>query len=113
MSGTALGDVHGVPRCVSYLGVGNMGRPMAGKLLDAGHNLSIYDAREGAMRPLLERQARGLNEGVGGHMGYGHCLSTLEIFQRALSGPDGLLAGKALKTLVNTCTVNPQQRNRP
>ena len=42
-------------------------------------------------------------------MGYGHCLSTLEIFQRALSGPDGLLAGKALKTLVNTCTVNPQQ----
>lgn len=38
-------------------------------------------------------------------MGYGHCLSTLEIFQRALSGPDGLLAGKALKTLVNTCTV--------
>jgi hypothetical protein len=46
-------------------------------------------------------------------MGYGHCLSTLEIFQRALSGPDGLLAGKALKTLVNTCTVNPQQRNRP
>jgi hypothetical protein len=58
MSGTALGDVHGVPRCVSYLGVGNMGRPMAGKLLDAGHNLSIYDAREGAMRPLLDRQAR-------------------------------------------------------
>ena len=29
----------------------------------------------------------------------------LEIFQRALSGPDGLLAGKVLKTLVNTCTV--------
>jgi hypothetical protein len=56
---------------------------------------------------------RGLTEGVGGHMGYGHCLSTLEIFQSALSGPDGLLAGKALKTLVNTCTVNPQQRNPP
>jgi 3-hydroxyisobutyrate dehydrogenase-like beta-hydroxyacid dehydrogenase len=32
-------------------------------------------------------------------------LPTLEIFRRALSGPDGLLAGKALKTLVNTCTV--------
>jgi len=31
---------------------------MAGELLDAGHNLSIYDASEGAMRPLLERQAR-------------------------------------------------------
>jgi 3-hydroxyisobutyrate dehydrogenase-like beta-hydroxyacid dehydrogenase len=32
-------------------------------------------------------------------------LPTLEIFRRALSGPDGLLAGKAIKTLVNTCTV--------
>jgi hypothetical protein len=58
MSGTVLGDVHGVPRCVGYLRVRNMGRPKAVKLLDAGHNLSIYDAREGAMRPLLERQAR-------------------------------------------------------
>ena len=61
---------------IGYLGVGNMGQPMAGKLLDAGHDLSIYDAREGAMRPLLERQASGgLTEGVGGHMRYGHCLS--------------------------------------
>jgi 3-hydroxyisobutyrate dehydrogenase-like beta-hydroxyacid dehydrogenase len=32
-------------------------------------------------------------------------LPTLEIFRLALSGPDGLLAGKVLKTLVNTCTV--------
>ena len=32
-------------------------------------------------------------------------LPTLAIFRHALSGPDGLLAGKALKTLVNTCTV--------
>jgi 3-hydroxyisobutyrate dehydrogenase len=26
-----------------YLGVGNMGQPMARKLLDAGHSLTIYD----------------------------------------------------------------------
>ena len=116
MSGTALGDVHGVPRCVSHLGVGNMGRPMAGKLLDAGHNLSIYDAREGAMRPLLERQAR---QAASPKELADTCdtvivsLPTLEIFQSALSGPDGLLAGKAMKTLVNTCTVNPRQRNPP
>jgi 3-hydroxyisobutyrate dehydrogenase-like beta-hydroxyacid dehydrogenase len=41
-----------------YLGVGNMGQPMAGKLLDAGHSLTIYDINEAAMRPLPERQAR-------------------------------------------------------
>jgi NAD binding domain of 6-phosphogluconate dehydrogenase len=41
-----------------YLGVGAMGQPMASKLLDAGHSLTIYDISEAAMRPLLERQAR-------------------------------------------------------
>ena len=81
---------------------------MAGKLLDAGHNLSIYDAREGAMRPLLERHAR---QAASPKELADTCdtvivsLPTLEIFQSALSGPDGLLAGKAMKTLVNTCTV--------
>ena len=38
-----------------YLGVGVMGQPMAHKLLDAGHTLTIYDIDEAAMRPLLEQ----------------------------------------------------------
>ena len=40
-----------------YLGVGAMGQPMAHKLLDAAHILTIYDINEAAMRPLVERQA--------------------------------------------------------
>ena len=93
---------------IGYLGLGNMGQPMAGKLLDAGHELWVYDVREDAMRPLLERQAR---RATSPKQLADTCdtvivaLPTLEIFRRALSGPDGLLAGKALKTLVNTCTV--------
>jgi len=91
-----------------YLGVGKMGQPMAGKLLDAGHELWVHDISEDAMRPLLERQAR---RAASPRELADSCdtvivsLPTLEIFQHALSGPDGLLAGKALKTLVNTCTV--------
>ena len=93
---------------IGCLGLGNMGQPMAGKLLDAGHELWVYDVREDAMRPLLERQAR---RATSPKELADTCetvivsLPTLEIFRRALSGPDGLLAGKALKTLVNTCTV--------
>jgi 3-hydroxyisobutyrate dehydrogenase-like beta-hydroxyacid dehydrogenase len=41
-----------------FLGVGNMGLPMAGKLMDAGHALTVFDIREEAMAPLLARQAR-------------------------------------------------------
>ena len=43
---------------IGYLGVGNMGQPMAGKLLDAGHQLTVYDISEANMAPLLARQAR-------------------------------------------------------
>src|ERR1700733_1411580 len=46
------------PMHAGFLGIGNMGLPMAGKLLDGGHNLTVYDIRETAMQPLLERQAR-------------------------------------------------------
>ena len=93
---------------IGCLGLGNMGQPMAGKLLDAGHELFVHDVREEAMLPLLKRQAR---RAASPRELAETCdtvivsLPTLEIFRSALSGPDGLFAGKALKTLVNTCTV--------
>jgi 3-hydroxyisobutyrate dehydrogenase-like beta-hydroxyacid dehydrogenase len=93
---------------IGCLGLGNMGQPMAGKLLDGGHELWVYDVREEAMLPLLERQARKV---VSPKELADTCdtiivsLPTLEIFRCTLSGPDGLLAGNAMKTLVNTCTV--------
>lgn len=91
-----------------YLGVGNMGQPMAARLLDAGHEIWVYDQREEAVRSMLARKAqraasaRDLAE---------RCetvvvsLPTLEAFRRAVTGPDGLLEGRSVKTLVNTCTV--------
>jgi 2-hydroxy-3-oxopropionate reductase len=93
---------------IGYLGVGNMGLPMAAKLLDGGHELWIYDVREEAMRPLVERQARPAaspQELAQACETVVVSLPTLEAFRATLSGPQGLLAGKALRTLVNTCTV--------
>jgi 3-hydroxyisobutyrate dehydrogenase-like beta-hydroxyacid dehydrogenase len=43
---------------LGFIGVGKMGAPMAGRLLDAGHTLTLFDAHEAAMRPLLQRGAR-------------------------------------------------------
>jgi 3-hydroxyisobutyrate dehydrogenase-like beta-hydroxyacid dehydrogenase len=93
---------------IGCLGLGNMGQPMAGKLLDGGHELWVYDVREEAMLPLLQRQARRVaspKELADTCDTIIVSLPTLEIFRRALSKPDGLLAGNAMKTLVNTCTV--------
>ena len=90
---------------IGFLGIGNMGRPMAGKLLDAGLELWVYDIREAAMQPLLERQARkaaSLKDLADQCDTVVVSLPTLAIFRQAL---EDLLAGGALKTLVNTCTV--------
>src|SRR2546423_963364 len=42
-----------------------MGQPMAHKLLDAGHVLTIYDINEAAMRPLISLWGRALT--IAGH----------------------------------------------
>jgi 3-hydroxyisobutyrate dehydrogenase-like beta-hydroxyacid dehydrogenase len=91
-----------------FLGVGNMGLPMAGKLLDGGHRLTVFDINEAAMRPLLERQAR---RAASPKDLADQCeivfvsLPTLAAFRAVAFGPDGLDQGSAMKLLVNTCTV--------
>lgn len=93
---------------VGYLGVGNMGQPMAAKLLDGGHGLTIFDLSGDAMRPLLERQAR---RATSAKALADQCetvfvsLPTLNAFRAAALGPEGLIHGSAMKVLVNTCTI--------
>jgi 3-hydroxyisobutyrate dehydrogenase-like beta-hydroxyacid dehydrogenase len=91
-----------------FLGVGNMGLPMATKLLDGGHRLTVHDIREAAMLPLLERQAR---RAVSPKELADQCeivfvsLPTLAAFRTVMFDEAGLSHGKAIRLLVNTCTV--------
>src|SRR5882762_4289921 len=96
------------PMQAGFLGVGNMGQPMAGKLLDGGHSLTVYDINEAAIRPLLERQVR---RATSPKDLADQCeivfvsLPTLAAFRSVMFGEDGLVHGKGMKLLVNTCTV--------
>lgn len=45
------------PKKVAVLGVGRMGAPMAGHLVDAGHEVRLYDVAPEAVAPLVERGA--------------------------------------------------------
>lgn len=47
-----------MPQRQAFIGVGTMGSLMAGCLLDAGVDLTVYDIRRPAAEPLLERGAR-------------------------------------------------------
>ena len=42
---------------IGFIGLGNMGVPMAGRLLDGGYKLIVNDIRQDAARPLLARGA--------------------------------------------------------
>jgi len=91
-----------------FLGVGSMGQPMAGKLLDGGHRLTVLDINEAAMRPLLDRQAgraASPRDLANRHEIVIVSLPTLEAFRAVALGEDGLIHGSAMKILVNTCTV--------
>ncbi len=43
---------------IAFLGLGAMGQRMAGRLLDAGHTLTIYNRSPGPVAPLVQRGAR-------------------------------------------------------
>src|SRR3954465_3815987 len=43
---------------LGYVGVGKMGGPMAERLIAAGHELVVYDARKAAIEPFVARGAR-------------------------------------------------------
>src|ERR1700727_3349893 len=83
-----------------FLGVGAMGQPMAEKLLDGGHDLTILDIDEAAMRPLLDRQARRAQspkELADRHQVVIVVLPTLDSFRDAVFEHRGLLPGTTLK----------------
>jgi 3-hydroxyisobutyrate dehydrogenase len=42
---------------VGFIGLGNMGGPMASHILEAGHTLTVYDTRKEAAKPQLDKGA--------------------------------------------------------
>ncbi|MBI3329513.1 MAG: NAD(P)-dependent oxidoreductase, partial [Nitrospinae bacterium] len=43
---------------VGFIGLGNLGGGMGGNIQKAGFPIVVYDVREEAMRPFVEREAR-------------------------------------------------------
>jgi len=91
-----------------FIGIGNMGLPMAERLIGASDELVVHDIREAALKPLIERQAR---PAASPREVADRCetafvsLPTLEALRSVVLGKDGLAEGKRVKLVVNTCTV--------
>ena len=93
---------------IGYLGLGNMGQPMAHRLIDAGNNISVYDISEKVMEPLIERQASPANspKDLADKSEIVICsLPSNQVIKEAVLGEDGLIHGKKMRVYVNACTT--------
>ncbi len=94
-----------------FAGVGRMGGPMAGRLLDAGHKLVVYDLSEAALAPLLARGAMRAKTARELASMVETCfvsLPTPDIVRLVALGADGLVQGERLKTYVDLSTTGPR-----
>jgi 3-hydroxyisobutyrate dehydrogenase-like beta-hydroxyacid dehydrogenase len=98
-------------RQLGFIGVGRMGMHMAGRLLDAGYNLTIYDINETALARLEQRGARRAGSPA-------EVASIAETVLLSLPTPDivksvalsasGVIAGSRVKTVVDLSTTGPR-----
>jgi 3-hydroxyisobutyrate dehydrogenase-like beta-hydroxyacid dehydrogenase len=94
-----------------FIGVGRMGAPMAGRLLDAGFKLVIYDTSESAMAPLLAHGAqRASSPSAVASIAETVLVSlpTPWIVRAVALGKDGVVEGSRVKTFVDLSTTGPR-----
>jgi 3-hydroxyisobutyrate dehydrogenase-like beta-hydroxyacid dehydrogenase len=95
---------------VGFVGVGRMGAPMASRLLDAGHQLCIFDTNAEAMQPLVTKGARkaaSAEEVASTADVVMISLPTPPVVQAVTLGDRGVLRGSKVKTLIDLSTTGP------
>jgi 3-hydroxyisobutyrate dehydrogenase len=94
-----------------FIGLGNMGGPMAGRLLDAGLALAVYDTNAASVQALVAKGATACASAVEVANATDTIflsLPTPEIVQQVATAPDGLLAGTRVKRVVDLSTIGPR-----
>ncbi|MBW0449940.1 NAD(P)-dependent oxidoreductase [bacterium M00.F.Ca.ET.228.01.1.1] len=93
---------------VGFVGVGTMGRPMARRLVAAGHNLVVYDRDDAALAQLEAVGARAtgsVREVADSARIVFTSLPTPAIFRQVAVGAGGLIEGEAIRIMVDLSTV--------
>jgi 3-hydroxyisobutyrate dehydrogenase-like beta-hydroxyacid dehydrogenase len=96
---------------LAFVGVGNMGAPMAGRLLDAGHALVVYDINAAAIAPLVARGARRAGSALEAASLAETVLMSLptpQIAESVALGAEGVHAGTKVTRLIDLSTSGPR-----
>lgn len=100
-----------MPEHLGFIGVGRMGGPMAGRLIDAGYRLTVFDTNPEAMKPLAARGAAvvpSVRDVAAAVETVLVSLPTPDIVRAVALGEAGLGAGGRLKTFVDLSTTGPR-----
>ncbi|MGH7332499.1 MAG: NAD(P)-dependent oxidoreductase [Candidatus Rokuibacteriota bacterium] len=96
---------------IGFIGVGNIGRPLAGQLLAAGHALTVHDVRPPAAAGLIEAGAAWANtaaEAAAECEVVATCLPGPTEMEKVCLGPGGILEGiKAGALYIDHTTNSP------
>jgi 3-hydroxyisobutyrate dehydrogenase-like beta-hydroxyacid dehydrogenase len=100
---------------IGFIGLGNMGFPMARRLVEAGHQLTVFDTRKEAIERLtaLGAQAAGSAAHVGDKVETVMVsLPTPDIVLDVATSPGGVAAGKKVRRLVDLSTTGAAMAKR-
>src|SRR4051812_3544429 len=95
---------------IGFVGLGAMGQHMAARLLDAGHDLAVFDTRAEAIEPHAARGARACDSPAAVADVAGTVLVSLptpDVVRAVATGDRGLLGGDAMRTFVDLSTTGP------
>jgi 3-hydroxyisobutyrate dehydrogenase-like beta-hydroxyacid dehydrogenase len=93
---------------IGFIGLGNMGQPMARRLIAAGHKLVVYDTRNDAVAPLVALGAQlasspaDVADRVETVMA---SLPSLQISEKVAIGEGGVIQGKRIKRFIDLSTT--------
>lgn len=101
---------------VGFIGLGKMGRPMAGNILKARHTLTVHNRSRGVVRELVDlgaNEAWSPEEVAAASEFVLTCLPTPPVVEEVFLGPDGAIQGaKAGDTFIDMSTTDPATHKR-
>ncbi len=98
-------------QALGFIGLGNMGAPMAGRLLDAGYALTVFDTRPESMSAFVRRGARAATSAADVASQVDTVLVSLptpDIVRRVALEAGGVAAGSKVKTFIDLSTTGPR-----
>jgi 3-hydroxyisobutyrate dehydrogenase-like beta-hydroxyacid dehydrogenase len=93
---------------IGFIGLGNMGAPMARRLIEAGHKLIVYDTRNDAVAPLvaLGAQVASSPQDVADRVETVMAsLPSLQISEKVATAEGGVIQGKRVKRFIDLSTT--------